>query len=83
MSTKDTIDKLYKLNLKLTKSNKKFSNQSQAMLQGIKESLILINEHKCTTRNDFEQLLEKVSVALTLSITKSINYGTDFDPNNR
>jgi two-component sensor histidine kinase len=83
MNTKDTIDKLYKLNLKLTKNNKKFSNQSNAMLQGIKESLIMIHEHKCTTRNDFEELLQKISGALTLSITKSINYGTDFDPNNR
>jgi len=83
MSTKETIDALYKLNKKLTSNNRKFSNQSSAMLDAIKQSLIMIHDHKCTTRNEFEELLGKISGALTLSVTKSINYSKDYSVEDR
>ena len=78
MSSKETIDTLYKINRKLSLNNRKFSNQSSAMLDAIKQSLILIHDHKCAARNEFEELLAKISGALTLSVTKSINYSKDY-----
>lgn len=77
------ILELEKHNRHLGENNRKFYNQSQAMLSAIGKVIEMVSENRPTTREGYDQLFDKIIEELRLSIVRSLNYGKNYTIDDR
>lgn len=73
------IELLLACNETMQDLNRRMSNAHNELLDGIQRIVLLIDDKRCVSKNDYEELLNQVRNSLGLTLRRTINYSKKHD----